>query len=365
MKILKVIYLIIVIFLPLIFFIFIQEESIDSEKIVSKVNTQLSYLSWVVTAITSILAFGVLYLTILFDKKIFKNVQSTKQFYRPYSWDKQEIKHYIYDVVTNKWKYSLEVFFLVFSITTLFINLFWVLSLSHYSNYKLWSFKEIFSFEWFVDINVMTDILSLFLPVMFWVITSGISIIIAYITESKGVSGKMILPESKQKIDVPFLHSQNADLSELFLKTGPILTLYTKYDDDKEMKDLYLEQEIPWKNYYAIYKFYNKGSLDYKLYFKCEHEIEDIQPQTSTVDIIGHSEFSSYLNSDCNMADVTFYTADKNVFAKFKLSIEIQNDLKSFMPFRKIIFDKEKPDIEMNRLEQMNEDFDLEKLNIK
>lgn len=362
MKILKAIYLIIIIVLPIIFFIFIQDESIDSEIVVSKVNTQLSYLSWVVTAITSILAFGVLYLTILFDKKIFKNVQSTKKFYSPYSWDKQQIKHYIYDVVTDKWKYSLEVFFLVFSITTLFINLFWVLSLSHYSDYKLWPFKEIFSFEWFVDINVMTDILSLFLPVMFWIITSGISVIIAYITESKGVSGKMILPESKQKIDVPFLYSQDADLSELFLKAGPILTLYTKYEDDKEMKDLYLEREIPWENYYAIYKFYSKGSLDYKLYYKCKHKIEDIKPQTSTV--IGNLEFSSYLNSICNMADVTFYTADKNVFAKFKLNIDTQNDQKSFMPFRKIIFDKEKTDIEVNRLEQMTADFDLEKLNI-
>lgn len=356
------IYLIIIIFSPLIYFFLIQGQSIINTDIISKIDKQFSYISWAVTAITSILAFGVLYLTILLDKNLFSNIQLTKQFYKPYNIGKTEIKNYIYGNSNLKWKEGLGSFFYIFSFSTLFINLFWVTCIGYYGDYNIPNFKAVISFSWLKDINAMSDILAIFVPFTFWVIVSAINIVIyAILIEHKKII-KIKIPSGKERLDISFLESQEVDLGELLFKAGPLLTIYKNYEGGTEGVDLYIEQEVPWKNYNAVFKLYKESKIQYKLYYKNSGEIPDSpRPVSSAVTFEKKDDdFLSYLKNDFELADVSFFSLEGEELARFKLSVKIHEDQKVAIPFRKILDKKDGK--EKTRLESMTQDFALEKI---
>ena len=357
----RIIYLLVIIFFPVFYFFMIQAQEVLDEDIISKIDKQFSFISWSVTAITSILAFGVLYLTILLDKYLFNNIKLTKEFYKPYHISKKELKNYIYGNSNLQWKSGLLYFYSIFSLSTFFINLFWATCIGYYSNYTIFSLKEIISFKWLGDINTLSDILAIFVPLTFWIIISAINILVYGILIENRFLIKIKIPSKLERLDINFLKSQEADLGELLFKSGPLLTIYNKYENGIKGIDLCIEQEIPWRNYCVVFKFYQEDKIKYKLYYRSsDNGSDNPKPVSLYVDIDDKEEFFKYLNEDTNIADVSFFTLEGEEISSFKLSLDINTDQKVFMPFRQILHIGK--NIEQGRLKIMNNQFDLEKL---
>lgn len=361
-KIIGLIYLILINVLPLVYFLLIQDKAIVEDDVIIKIDKQFSFVSWSVTAITSILAFGVLYLTILLDKNLFNNIKRTKEFYKPYHIEKKDIINYIYGNRNLKWKLGLLIFFIIFSFSTFFINLFWVNCISYYSNYSIFDFKSIFSFLWIVDINIMSDILAVCVPFTFWMITVAINIFIYLILAENKLLIKIQVPTQKESLDIKFLKSQNSDLNEILYKAGPLLTIYDKYENQRKTIDLYLEQDIPWINFFLVFKFYKDESIKYKLYYKnCVEELNEVRPESTIIEV-DNEGFYEFLNNDGSFADVSVLDLDFTEVASFKLSLIKKEDQSIFIPFRRIPYDVES--IETGRLKIMKNKFDIEKVDI-
>ncbi len=358
-----VFYLCLINIFPLVYFLLIQDKVIIDDSVISKLDKQFSFVSWSVTAITSILAFGILYLTILLDKNLFNNIKRTKEFYKPYHIEKKDIKNYIYGNRNLKWKSGLLIFFIIFSISTFFINLFWATCISYYSNYTLFGFKSIFSFLWVGDINIMSDILAICVPLTFWIITVAINVLVYIILIESGVLMKIKVPNQRESLDINFLKSQDTDLKELLYKAGPLLTIYDKYENQRKILDLCLEQDIPWANYYLVFKFYKKGSIKYKLYYKNYiEELKEIRPESTVVEL-DDDIFYEFLEKDVDFADVSIFSLEYEEVASFKLSLIKNTDQSIFLPFRQILHNDKT--IEKGRLEIMKSKFDLEKVDIE
>lgn len=362
-KITGIFYLILINVLPLVYFLLIQDKAIVDDDILIKIDKQFSFVSWSVTAITSILAFGVLYLTILLDKNLFNNIKRTKEFYKPYHIEKKDIKNYIYGNRNLEWKSGLLIFFIIFSVSTFFINLFWINCISYYSNYGIFDFKSIFSFLWVVDINIMSDILAVCVPFTFWIITVAINIFVYLILAENRLLIKIKIPTQKESLDIKFLKSQNADLNELLYKAGPLLTIYDKYANQRKTLDLYLEQDIPWTNYFLVFKFYKDELVKYKLYYKnCAEELNQIRPKSTVIEI-DNDNFYEFLEKDANFVDVSVFSLEYDEVASFKLSLIKNRDQSIFIPFRQILHNGKH--IEKGRLEIMKNKFDLEKVDME
>lgn len=336
--------------LPLVLFLFFQDVNVVNDQLIQKIDKELSFLGWVASASVSFMAFAVLFLTIILDKSIFKNASKLESFYKPYHLESKELKQIINTYLLNNNIPGLTWFFYTLSTLICLLNCFWSVCVSYYADYSLWPFD----IKLFADFTVIIDLITLLLPMAFWISTNLVLLFILMILDKKSMFKKSVLLNPDNLLDIEFLkNGGKADIQEIFYKIGPAIEVYS----DDSQKKLYLKQEVQFFNYAIILKIYSpEEKLLYKLYFKKNNSIDQTMLAIESPDKdLNKQIYTTLLNKECK-CEVHLYDYKGEKVAKYLLKINPNNeDFAEYNIFRVIPFVSNARNLEEKNILELND----------
>lgn len=340
----KTIWFYLTLLLPIIIFLVFQNAFII-EDITPEIEKKLSFLSWVAGASVSFMAFGVLFLTIILDKKIFNNTAKIDNFFKPYHLEKKDLVQIINTYIEKNDISGLKWFYYTLSSLICMLNIFWAMGISFYADYSL-AFIDL---KLLNNYEVILDLLVLLLPFFFWLSTNLVSLFILNIIDGKSMSKNSVLIKPKNLLNITFLKKQGkADIKEIFSKVGSSLEIYP---NDNE-KIVYLKDIVPFTDYVLVLFLYSMtGELCYKIYFKNN----DVQPKNMYPLDTLNKEIYRFLLGECK-CELHLFDLKGDRISKYLLSKEQVNaDLIVYQISRALYLNGESKNLEINNIKKLKD----------
>ncbi|RKD24552.1 hypothetical protein BEP19_09230 [Ammoniphilus oxalaticus] len=249
------------------FFIFIFTDTSLPNSKSNLIDIRFGAASWMVTGVVGFLGFIVLYLTIIFENRIFNNIRGIEEYYYPYALDYSDIQRNLQNYVAKSKKKDLIFLYYSYLLSVWSLNIMWCTLLKHYSQTPLIDIKLILKGTF--SVYELSGILMYGLGVSFWLITLLFGIVLCLVINQVNILGKSKLPDTTDLTNVGYLYKSNADTSEIIFKCSPQLNIY-RFEDKFEV---YLESKLSFTYVTYLFKFYRHGEdFKFNIYYKIEGE---------------------------------------------------------------------------------------------
>lgn len=259
---------VIVAILPFIIYGFVQPSNTEMAKTI--IEKRFSASGWMVSGLVGFLAFIVLYLTIIFENRIFKSIQGIQEYYHPYALTYTEIQKNLQYYISKRKKGDLILLFYAYLIAVLSLNTMWSALLKYYAPIT-WKELTLVN-QWSFTVYDLSGIIMYGLGISFWLVTLLFGAVLCLVINNKNIIGSFKLPKVDDLFNVEYLSEIQADTSEIITKGKPEINIY-KLENEYE---LYLNSKLPLNNITYQYKIYSvKDNLKINIYQKIEKVLDN------------------------------------------------------------------------------------------
>lgn len=249
--------------LPFIFLL--QTEAPTLSKIdIGIIDKRLAASSWMVSGLVGFLAFIVLYLTIIFENRVFKNVRGISEYYFPYALSFGDIQRNLQNYINATRKKDLISLFYAYFISVFSLNSLWVFVILYYFPPKQIAWKELLS----IDFNILdaSGLILYGLGLSFWLITLLFGVVLCCVINDVNIISKIKLPQNNQITSITYLKAVGADVSEIIYKISPQLSVY-QIENQHINYEVYLDSSLSLHDLTYAYKFYDQ-TAKVNMYYK-------------------------------------------------------------------------------------------------
>ncbi|APH06534.1 hypothetical protein [Bacillus weihaiensis] len=261
-------FFVIVALLPLIIFISVEPSNTEIAKTI--IEKRFSASSWMVAGVVGFLAFIVLYLTIIFENRIFKSIQGIQEYYHPYALSYSDIQRNLQYYISKSKKGDLIFLYYFYLIAVLSLNVMWCALLKFYAPITL--NELILVNQWSFTVYDLSGIIMYGLSISFWLITLLFGAVLCLVINNKNIIGAFKLPKVDDLLDAEYLNEIKAATSEIIIKGNPEINIYQLENEF----ELYLDSKLPLNNITYQYKIYSAtDDLKINIYQKIDKKLNN------------------------------------------------------------------------------------------